>query len=706
MKRIIPFLLLLSVILPTMAEIDHKASIDSIRRELTTVTTSADSLSRYLDIYDLLSRSRKKKMADSIFYLAQRAGDRTVQLEMLRSLTNFYTNDDSLRLEYQHRAEEIKASNEQRLTLLYINLINSIQAARNPARGDNLKRLKDLTERAKKEKGASLFTRLEMVMTLCSYFEDYSQKGLLKKYLDQAGVFVSHLPERNSSIDNMLLTQSAINYISVGDLESAVKTDQQLLKLMDSVEIDYHNRGRKFRNYDYNRYIVYRRILSNYPVLTDAQVKEYYAQCLKYADLEPSAKAEMQKGRRAEIYYLMARKRYKEVIPLLRRQIKATSESEAMYIRRKLINALIEAATAEGDREALVDGLKEYRVLNENNKLRRDPEEYSDLQFVFETNSLSLERSQMEVERQESVRRMERQSRRSERVILSAVCVVTLILVLVIIFMWRTSRRMKQLNRRRAKDNAALIEERDTLRRTQQDLLRASENAREADRQREEFVSNVSNEIKSPVTAIVEYSQLIVDCIDDDKHSYLDRFALVVKLNAELLMALVNDVLDVASHDKGTLKMEKRPIGVNAICTVAVDTVKDRLQPGVTLINEVSSQPDVMVDTDAKRVAQVLTNLLGNAAKFTEEGTITLAGSLSADGTKYTFTVTDTGIGIPEGKEEEIFERFKKLSKYSQGVGLGLHVSRMIAELLGGTVKVDRSYEAHGARFIFTIAVK
>lgn len=99
-------------------------------------------------------------------------------------------------------------------------------------------------------------------------------------------------------------------------------------------------------------------------------------------------------------------------------------------------------------------------------------------------------------------------------------------------------------------------------------------------------------------------------------------------------------------------------------------------------------------------------NLLVNAAKFTEEGSITLCGNITDDGNCYKFSVTDTGIGIPAGKEEVIFERFEKLNKQTQGIGLGLSVSRLIATALGGRVYVDPDYKSRGARFIFIIPVK
>ena len=143
---------------------------------------------------------------------------------------------------------------------------------------------------------------------------------------------------------------------------------------------------------------------------------------------------------------------------------------------------------------------------------------------------------------------------------------------------------------------------------------------------------------------------------------------------------------------------------VLSICRFTIQSVSKHVAPGVSLVFDNDNDPDVIIRTDPRRLEQVLLNMLMNAAKFTESGKINMAYQLSDDKTKITFSVTDTGIGIPRGKEEVIFSRFEKLNSETQGNGLGLYICRLIADLLKGEIKVDADYRK-GARFLFTIPI-
>lgn len=214
----------------------------------------------------------------------------------------------------------------------------------------------------------------------------------------------------------------------------------------------------------------------------------------------------------------------------------------------------------------------------------------------------------------------------------------------------------------------------------------------------------MSHEVASPLNAIVECSHILVDNANEEKRHYLDRFARTIDVSAEMLRTLINDVLEISNAEAGTLPIQRTTVPLRTLCVAAMENARLHLDnPRVTLRWANENEETQVIYTDARRVEQVLVNMLLNSIKFTEEGFIELAYKVDTVGGTTTFTVTDSGIGVPEGKEELIFERFEKLSPMSQGAGLGLSICRMIADLMKGKIYVDTSYEGSGARFVFTI---
>ena len=173
----------------------------------------------------------------------------------------------------------------------------------------------------------------------------------------------------------------------------------------------------------------------------------------------------------------------------------------------------------------------------------------------------------------------------------------------------------------------------------------------------------------------------------------------LINTNTELLTTLVNDILDLSKLESDTYTLSLSPVSITELCHATLASVAHRISPGVELrIDEPSNANELILNTDIARLQQILTNLLTNACKYTEEGSITLA--YRHDKTEWEFSVTDTGCGIPPEKAETIFERFEKLDSFKQGTGLGLNICRRIAELVGGRVYLDTSYTG-GARFVF-----
>ena len=176
----------------------------------------------------------------------------------------------------------------------------------------------------------------------------------------------------------------------------------------------------------------------------------------------------------------------------------------------------------------------------------------------------------------------------------------------------------------------------------------------------------------------------------------------MIQHNSDLLTTLVNDVLDLASLESGQYTMEITPCSCNELGEISIATVMHRKAEGVNLYFTSDLPNDYKIRTDGNRVKQVLINFLTNAEKYTEQGEIHLHCSLSENPGFVTYSVSDTGPGIPSDMADAIFERFKKLNEFKQGTGLGLNICRIVAERLHGKVKVDKSYTG-GARFLFIL---
>ena len=231
------------------------------------------------------------------------------------------------------------------------------------------------------------------------------------------------------------------------------------------------------------------------------------------------------------------------------------------------------------------------------------------------------------------------------------------------------------------------------------EIVEARIRAEESDKLKSAFLANMSHEIRTPLNAIVGFAKLIGSAETEEEKR---QFADIIDTNSELLLQLINDILDISKIEAGTLEFRFRPINLNDLCRSEFEVHKTRVKPGVELVFE-EKYDDVQIVCDQNRLAQVITNLLNNAAKFTEQGSIRFGFDLKDN--RVEFYVEDTGVGIPEEKVRDVFDRFVKLNDFAAGTGLGLAISKMIVERMDGTIGVD-SEEGRGTRFHFSIPVE
>ena len=236
---------------------------------------------------------------------------------------------------------------------------------------------------------------------------------------------------------------------------------------------------------------------------------------------------------------------------------------------------------------------------------------------------------------------------------------------------------------------------------SRQEALRAS-------RAKSEFLANMSHEIRTPMTAIQGFSELLAEQLEDPE---LAEFARIIHGNGGHLLSIINDILDLSKVEAGKIEVESvecDPIAIVAeVHALLVGRAKEK---GIDLEFCYEGSMPAVVRTDPTRVKQILINLVGNAIKFTEVGTVRLVTRAAQEGDtdRLEFDVIDSGVGMEEDAAARVFAEFEQadtsITRRFGGTGLGLSISRRFAQLLGGDVSVVSTEPGIGSTFRATIA--
>lgn len=219
------------------------------------------------------------------------------------------------------------------------------------------------------------------------------------------------------------------------------------------------------------------------------------------------------------------------------------------------------------------------------------------------------------------------------------------------------------------------------------ELENAKAKAEQSDKLKSAFLANMSHEIRTPLNAIVGFSSLLADTISqEEKEEYLK----IIDINNDLLLKLISDILDLSKIEAGTVELNYEYFDFSEYFDDMVISMQQRVtNKNVRLLSN-NPCPQCRVRLDKNRIAQIVTNYVTNAIKYTPKGFIEMGYELVDMGIK--IFVRDTGIGIQEEKKDKVFHRFEKLDEFAQGTGLGLSICKAIAESMGGSVGYESQY--------------
>ena len=238
-------------------------------------------------------------------------------------------------------------------------------------------------------------------------------------------------------------------------------------------------------------------------------------------------------------------------------------------------------------------------------------------------------------------------------------------------------------------------------------LEEALASMQDALRAKGEFLAVVSHEIRTPMNGMLGMAQLLqMTELSEEQRRYVDT----IQTSGEMLLAIINDILDMSKLDSGKVRLETRPLQPRQVVREVVDLLGAQAQSkGLYLDTEVDADVPAWVHGDATRLKQIITNLVGNALKFTHHGGVRIAMKMVQAGAVLECQVQDTGIGIPPDKVHRLFERFSQvdssINRRYGGTGLGLVICKHLVEAMGGVISAQSRQHA-GTTFTFRIPAK
>lgn len=333
--------------------------IDKYLNQLKTTTSARDSVRILYYIFDLSDRKGQIQYAWEIYNTAERAENINAQLDMLRNLGTFYAYDDSVKDYLIRLTEKIPNEESRAATRTYIINQHINRKSRQPNDTELQRMLLDSITNSHNLQGKDIYDRLSLLYQIIQYLGVDADGVLFKECFDSYAELVEDLPASDYPLKNQFYTTAAMIHSRMnGNHLKAIQFDRKLIEIIEQLQQMYIKKNRKFRNYDINKFISYRRMLGNYPALTEEEIETIHDSIVALYARNQDVRKTMDQEGQAFAFYYMAKKDYKRAIPAISGLLKNTDLSA--YQKQKYNAMLIEAAKAEGDSKTYISAMENY----------------------------------------------------------------------------------------------------------------------------------------------------------------------------------------------------------------------------------------------------------------------------------------------------------------------------------------------------------
>lgn len=330
----------------------------SLYERLEKETTARDSIRTLYDIFDLSSKRTQPDLAWQLYYTGGNAGDVNVQIDMLRNLAVLHMKNDSIIRVILDLCEKIPNQDARDATRLFVvnQIISSKMTYSKPTEVQNM--ILSRMNAHKKLESDNIYDQIEFLYDASQFLSGDTEGSLFREIFDKYGELINKLPASDHPLKSQFYTTAAIIHTRNADYQAAVDADREILKIIEQLQQYYKKKKRQYRNYDRNKFVCYRRMLSNYPALSEQEVRDIHDSINALYATSKDVRREMDNHFMTHATYYMAIKEYDKAIPLIKKAL--VKDNLADYQRTSMFRMLREAAKKTDDKASLLLALEYY----------------------------------------------------------------------------------------------------------------------------------------------------------------------------------------------------------------------------------------------------------------------------------------------------------------------------------------------------------